>query len=73
MLSCPMRKQRKRTKRTRFGKDKRRKHRHFEAKVFYKDGEVFVRRYTDREKARAFAARQRKSPVVRMARVIDLN
>jgi hypothetical protein len=47
--------------RTKLGKDKRGKHHHFEAKIFYKDGEVFARRYTDREKAAAFAKRQRKS------------
>lgn len=58
---------------TRFGKDKRRKHHHFEAKVFYQDGEVFARRYTDRTKAMAFAERQRKSPVVRMTRVTEIS
>ena len=54
-------------------KDKRRKHHHFEAKIFYKDGDVFARRYTDREKAAAFAERQRKSPVVKMARVTEVD
>lgn len=58
---------------TRFGKDKRRKHHHFEAKIFYEDGEVFARRYTDRKKAAAFAERQRKSVVVRMARVTKIS
>jgi hypothetical protein len=59
--------------RTKLGKDKRRKHHHFEAKIFYEDGEVFARRYTDREKARAFADRQRKSPVVKLARIIQVD
>ena len=36
---------------TNFSKDRRRKHHHFEAKIFYKDGEVFARMYTDRKKA----------------------
>jgi hypothetical protein len=58
---------------TRLGEDGRRKHHHFEAKVFYKDGEVFARRYTDRKKAAAFAERQRKSPVVKMARVTKIS
>jgi hypothetical protein len=48
---------------------KRRKHRHFEAKVLYTGGEVFERNYTDREKTRAFAESQKNSPVVRSARV----
>jgi hypothetical protein len=60
-------------KTTSFRKDARRKHHHFEAKIFYKDGEVFARMYTDREKATKFAERQRKSPVVKMARVIQVS
>jgi len=60
-------------KRTRLGKDKRRKHHHFEAKIFYNDGEVFARRYADRKKAVAFAERQRKSPVVKLARVTQVS
>lgn len=59
--------------RTDLGKDRRRKHHHFEAKIFYKDGEVFARTYTDRKKAVAFADRQRKSPVVKMCRVIQVS
>jgi len=57
--------------RTVFGKDKRRKHRHWLATIFYSDGEYFARTYTDHEKAIAFAERQKKSPVVKMARVIQ--
>ena len=56
-------------KRTAFGKDGRRKHHHWQVTVFYKDGETFGRVYTNREKAAAFAERQKKSPVVKMARV----
>jgi hypothetical protein len=56
-----------------FRKDRRRKYHHFDAKIFYNDGEVFARRYTDREKANRFAERQRKSPVERMARVTQVS
>jgi len=62
----------KRRRKTQFGKDKRRKHRHWLVTVFYKDGERFGRVYIDREKARRFAERQKKSPVVRAARVTQL-
>jgi hypothetical protein len=58
--------------RTKFGKDKRRKHRHWLATIFYRDGERFARTYTDRKKAIAFAERQRKSPVVKLARVTQI-
>ena len=60
-------------KHTTFGKDKRRKHRHWQATVFYKDGETFARVYTDHAKAAGFAERQKKSPVVKMARVTQLS
>jgi hypothetical protein len=59
-------------KRTTLGKDKRRKHKHWQVTVFYKDGERFARVYTDREKATKFAERQRKSPVVKTARVLQV-
>jgi len=59
-------------KRTKLGKDKRRKHKHWQVTVFYKDGERFARVYTDREKAAKFAERQRKSPVVKTARVLQV-
>jgi hypothetical protein len=59
-------------KRTSFEKDRRRKYHQFKAKIFYKDGEVFARTYTDREKAKRFAERQRKSPVVKLARVTQI-
>lgn len=53
--------------------DGRRKHRHWQVKVFYLGGETFARVYTDREKAHAFAKRQKKSPAVKMARVREVN
>jgi hypothetical protein len=62
-----------RRKPTTYGKDKRRKHRHWQATVFYKDGESFARMYTDRDKAAGFADRQKKSPVVKMARVTQVS
>jgi hypothetical protein len=58
---------------TTFGKDKRRKHHHWQVTVFYKDGEIFGRVYTDHEKAAGFADRQKKSPVVKMARVTQVS
>ncbi len=55
------------------GKDKRRKHRHWQVTVFYQDGEKFARVYIDRAKAMRFAERQKKSPVVRATRVRQVN
>ena len=60
-------------KRTPAFKDKRRRHSHFQVTVFYADGEKFARVYTDKEKATNFAERQKKSPVVKMARVAEVN
>jgi hypothetical protein len=54
---------------TNFGKDKRRKHHHFLVTVYYADGEKFGRVYTDKDKADRFADRQKRSPVVKSARV----
>jgi hypothetical protein len=62
----------KKRKRTRLGRDKRRKHQHWQVTVFYHDGEKFGRVYTDRARAMKFAERQKKSPVVRSARVTRL-
>jgi hypothetical protein len=56
-----------------FANDKRRKHHHWQVKVFYGDGETFARVYTDHEKAAGFAERQKKSPVVKMARVVQIS
>ena len=52
-----------------FSKDRRRKHHHWLVTVYYADGEKFGRVYTDRNKATRFAERQRRSPVVKSARV----
>jgi hypothetical protein len=60
-------------KHTSLGKDKRRKHHHWQVTVFYTDGERFARTYTVHAKADGFAERQRKSPVVKMARVIEVS
>jgi hypothetical protein len=60
-------------KRTTFGKDGRRKHHHWQVTLTYRDGETFARMYTDREKAAGFAERQKKSPVVKMARVTQVS
>jgi len=54
-------------------KDKRRRHHHWLVTVFYKDGERFGRVYTDQGKAARFADRQKKSPVVRSARVTQVS
>jgi hypothetical protein len=62
-----------RRKRTKFRKDKRREHHHWRVTLYYADGERFSRMYTDREKAKKFAERQRKSPVVKMARVTQVS
>jgi hypothetical protein len=59
--------------RTTFGKGGRRKHHHWRVTSFYKDGETFGRVYTNREKAAGFAARQKKSPVVKTARVTKVS
>jgi hypothetical protein len=53
--------------------DKRRKHHHWEVIVSYPDGEFFGRVYTNQEKAQKFANRQRRSPVVKSARVSQLS
>jgi len=63
----------KRRKSTELGKDKRRKHLHWQVTLFYQDGERFARIYTDQKKAAGFADRQKKSPVVKTARVTQAN
>jgi hypothetical protein len=60
-------------KTTSFSKDKRRKHRHWQVTVYYRDGEKFARVYTDRVRAASFAARQKRSPVVKSARVVQVS
>jgi hypothetical protein len=68
VTKTPTKKSPKKAKTT-FGKDKRRKHHHFLVTVYYADGEKFGRVYTDRDKADRFADRQKRSPVVKSARV----
>ena len=63
---------RKRRKKSKLGKDKRRKHHHWQVTVYYQDGEKFARVYIDREKAVNFAERQKRSPVVRTARILEI-
>jgi hypothetical protein len=58
---------------TRFPGDGRRKHRHWEVTIYYHDGKKFSRVYIDRERAHRFAERQRKSPVVRAAKVREVD
>ena len=56
-----------------FAKDRRRKHHHWLVTVYYADGEKFGRVYTDKDKASRFAERQRRSPVVKSARVSQVS
>ncbi len=54
---------------TAFENDRRRRRHHWAVTIEYRDGKQFRRIYTDEEKARRFAVRQRKSPVVGKATV----
>ncbi|HET9803743.1 MAG TPA: hypothetical protein VFP96_10935 [Candidatus Acidoferrum sp.] len=56
-----------------FETDKRRKHHHWLVTLAYADGEKFGRVYTDKDKAARFADRQRKSPLVKSARVAQVS
>ena len=56
-----------------FGRDRRRKHHHYLVSVYYADGEKFGRVYTDKDKATRFAERQRRSPVVKSARITQVS
>jgi hypothetical protein len=58
---------------SRLKKDRRRKHRHWQVTVYYQDGEKFARVYIDRERANRFAERQKKSPVVRSTRILEVD
>ncbi|HTS11017.1 MAG TPA: hypothetical protein VMH00_02760 [Candidatus Limnocylindrales bacterium] len=58
---------------SRLYRDRRRKHRHWLVTVFYHDGEKFARVYIDRERAELFAERQKKSPVVKTARITEVD
>lgn len=54
-------------------KDLRRKHPHYLVTITYYDKETFGRVYTDLEKAEDFAERQKKSPIVKQARVTQIS
>ena len=56
-----------------FNTDKRRKHHHWLVTIAYADGEKFGRVYTDKDKATRFAERQRRSPVVKSARITQVS
>lgn len=56
-----------------YGKDKRRRHHHFLVTIHYADGEKFGRVYTNKDRADRFADRQRRSPVVKSARVSQVS
>lgn len=60
-------------KSSRFHRDRRRKHRHWQVTVYYSDGEKFARVYIDRERAVRFAERQKKSPVVKATRILEVD
>src|SRR5690348_9563077 len=62
-----------RKKTSRFRTDKRRKHRHWQVTVYYHDGEKFARVYIDRERAVSFANRQKRSPIVKATRILEVN
>jgi hypothetical protein len=50
-----------------------RKHSHWRVTVIYTDKEVSGRVYSDREKAEKYAARQKRSPVVKNTRIEQIN
>jgi hypothetical protein len=54
-------------------RDRRRKHRHWQVTVYYQDGEKFARVYIDRDRAERFADRQKKSPVVKSTRILEVD
>jgi hypothetical protein len=62
-----------RRKRPTFKQDKRRKHHHWQVTIYYGSDATFARTYTDREKAAAFAKRQKKSAVVKRTRIVRLS
>jgi hypothetical protein len=60
-------------KTSRMKRDKRRKHHHWQVTVYYADGEKFARVYIDRDRAQKFADRQKKSPVVKATRIMEVD
>jgi len=57
----------------RASQDRRRKHQHWQVTIYYRDGERFARVYIDRERALRFAERQKKSPVVKSTRILEVD
>jgi hypothetical protein len=57
----------------RASQDRRRKHQHWQVTLYYRDGERFARVYIDRERALRFAERQKKSPVVKSTRILEVD
>lgn len=51
----------------------RRKHDHFRITVTYTDNEQSAKVFTDLERAKKFAARQKRSPFVKSAEVVKVN
>jgi hypothetical protein len=68
-----VRKKKKARKPARISRDRRRRHRHWQVTVYYHDGEKFARVYIDRERAQRFADRQKKSPVVKATRIVEVD
>ena len=64
---------RKPKKGARASQDRRRKHQHWQVTLYYLDGERFARVYIDRERALRFAERQKKSPVVKSTRILEVD
>ncbi|MGH9682134.1 MAG: hypothetical protein ACRD4S_00770 [Candidatus Acidiferrales bacterium] len=60
-------------KSSRLHRDRRRKHRHWQVTVYYHDGERFGRVYIDRDRAERFANRQKKSPIVKATRILEVD
>ena len=59
-------------KRTEPGKGGRRKYSYFQVIITYPDGDEFSRTYTNEEKAKGFAKRQKRSPIVKSVRVVEI-
>jgi len=55
-----------------FSNDGRRRHHHWQATIYYADGERFARVYINQERAKRFAERQKKSPIVKRTRVAQI-
>jgi hypothetical protein len=60
-------------KSSRLYEDRRRRHRHWQVTVYYHDGEKFARVYIDRDRAERFAERQKKSPIVKATRILEVD